>query len=518
MSHFLRSYFAVPASAVLLALCFPGFHWWALAWVALAPVVWRAARAARPLEAAGWFLLAGHLFHSVLLQWLFTNIMWAGGWALIGQQLLCLALALFWGALGFTWAWARARAPRVAGAWLLAALWAVMEYAQATLFTGFGWSALGYSQGGDLLFAQWAAVGGVGLLGFLLVWVNGLLALAVAEPARRWPRVAAAVLIVALAHVGGFFLLEMPNSGPPLLRAGVMQGNFPIEMKYDGEYTIEMARKSAQHSVALAEVAKIDLMVWPEATLMDDFSRPEMMEWLREFTIRSGAWLFAGSVREDLEGRSFNSSVLVDPTGAVRDHYDKVHLAPFGEYLPFDQYFPFLKHVVPSNADFGDGHRVLTVANHRIGPMICFEVLFSPIAETLRAEGAEALAVITNLAWFGRSSAIPQELEIGRIRAIETRLSLIHAANTGVSGVFDPYGRFTIVSGRVMRDGGYYALDPARLNPRNVVMYRLVGDFDVAPPARRPLGAAPGYFPMCAVLLAAVGLALCWRRGAVATA
>ena len=212
--------------------------------------------------------------------------------------------------------------------------------------------------------------------------------------------------------------------------------------------------------------------------------------------------LFAGAARYDSFNRTYNSSYLIDTQGRVAGVYDKVHLAPFGEYVPLSGILPFINAFVPTIGDLkpGDEQKVFDVDGRKMGPLICFEVLFAPMAETLRRDGADFLTVITNLAWFGRSNAIPQELEIARVRAIETRLPLVHAANTGISGVFDPYGRFEHSNAFVSQQGKVFRLREDT-GPADTIMQRLAGTYALPEPGTRPIDMLPGIFPWLAMAL-----------------
>lgn len=473
-------------SGVLLALAFPTFHWSALAWIALVPLLWRTEPFAAG-RSAQHFFVAGFVFHVVLLQWLLSNIMWAGGWAVLGQVVLCAYLAAYWAGLGALWAWLRARGAVWGGPWTFALLWVAMEQLQARLFTGFGWSSLGYSQGNNLLALQWAALGTGLLVTWLLVFVNALVAKAVsARP--RWPvYLGGAIAVVAIVHGVGYALLKPAPPREEPLTVGLFQSNFSLEMKWDPEYRLETVRNASEKSLALAAREDIDLMVWPEALILTAVDEPQVAETIRATVRRGDFALFAGAAR--WEGTlSFNSSYLFETDGEVIAHYDKMHLAPFGEYVPLGDLFPFISQVVPSIGDLapGEAPNVISLNGTAFGPLICFEVLFEPMARELRAMGADFLVVVTNLAWFGHSSAIPQELEIARMRAVESRLPLVHAANTGISGVFDPYGRFRAVDMLANQGTRLYALRQD-LPHEALIMRRLVGAFDLAAPAPSPL-------------------------------
>lgn len=492
---------------ILLALSFPTWRLYPFAWIALAPLFYQTART-KPLEGAKRFFVAGWAFHTVLFQWLITNIYWAGGWAVWGYQFLCLFMALYWALFGLLWTWMHRRMPGLPGALAAAVLWAAMEYLQATLLTGFGWSSLAYSQGKDLMLLQWAALGGATLVSAILVFFNALVGLLFAERSWRLVRLVGALGVLVVAHGVGALLIQDADYGAMPLKAGIVQSDFPLEMKWDPEYCEEMVRNAAQKSRALAKYEQVDLFVWPEALVVKPLdTTPALFEIVASLTCETGCPLFTGSDRlNEKSGNHLNSSFLVDGNGALVGYYDKVHLAPFGEYVPLADLLPFVDKVVPAIGDIEPGEelKVLPVGERRFGPLICFEVLFAPLAEELRGRGADFLVVITNLAWFGGSNGIPQELEVARVRAIETRLPLVHCANTGISGVFDPWGRFSVVNAVIDRAGRYVQFPD--LEPRDFVMQRCVGALPVAAPGRRPVPGGPRLFPWVVLVASLAGV------------
>ena len=492
MKATLQKYGLPVLSGVLLASCFPVFNLYPLVWIALIPLLFGSKNDA-PRASAPQFFVAGFVFHVILLQWMVTNIMWAGGWAIIGQQLLCLVLALFWAALGAAWSWLRRRTSALLAALALPVFWVAMEQLQGAVFTGFGWSTLVYSQGPDLLLIQWAAIGSAPFVSLFIVITNAFFALAIAEKKARYQRLGVGGLIIAGAHAGGYLLLDDAKYGDDPFRVGIFQSNFPQQMKWDPEYTLDMVEKAVENSLALAREEDIDLMVWPEALVMGDIT-DRATHYLISTAVRNGGFhLFTGAARRE-DGRSFNSSYLIDEEARIIGTYDKIHLAPFGEYIPLSNYLPFVARFVPSIGGMTAGTEptVMRVGDRTLGPLICFEMLFPSMSHRLRAEGADFLAVVTNLGWFGRSNALPQELDIARLRAIETRLPLVHSANTGISGVFDPWGRFTKVNATVVTQGRLARIREG-LRPRDVIMHRMVGAFDLAQPGQRPVPYPPHY-------------------------
>jgi apolipoprotein N-acyltransferase len=490
-----------------LAFSFPKWGLFPLAWVALVPLLY-STRSSPPRQAFFRFLLAGWLFHSLVLQWLLTNTYWAGGWAVLGQQVLCLILGLYWGFTGALWAWlgrSCARLPRVL---VITLLWMSMEFTQAHLFTGFGWTALAHSQGSDLALLQWAAIGGAPLVAALLVAANALAAQALA-PAFRTKRAlmgVGAALLIGISHLIGAQLMDAPDYKGHPLKAGIFQSNFPLEMKWDPEYTEEMVRNAAQKSATLAQHQDIDLLVWPETLIMDSIDSPAILGLVTDLTQGTGAALFTGAQGPGNRVDSIrNASHLIDASGVIVGHYDKIHLAPFGEYAPLDRYFPFVRELIPAISDIepGDEPTTFPIAGRNLGPLICFEVVFPDMAEELRSRGADFLVVITNLGWFGASNALAQEIDIARLRAIETRLPLIHCANTGISGVFDPWGRFTGLDASsvfINRHGQQVTLyDEVSADDLN--QYRCAGALPVAAPGRRPVPWNPQVIAPLAIAL-----------------
>lgn len=496
-----------------LALCFPTWCLYPIAWIALIPLLiqtWEM----KPAAAARTFFIAGLAFNLILLQWLLSNMYWAGGWAVWGYAGLCVIMAGYWAGTAAVWRLTTLALPRVPPWATLAVLWFAMETLQARLLTGFGWGALGYSQGPDLWFAQWAAIGGVSLLSFILVIVNGMAAHAYQEDRLRMPLVLGAIGVIVMSHAVGGFLIHEPDYESEPYAVGVIQPDYPLETKWDREYTLDMVETAAEKSRMLVNAAgPVDLVVWPEAHVMTDLDRPGILPTITELARDLDAHIYTGAHRSSMESlSSFNSSYLFDSAGDVSGQYDKVHLAPFGEYVPLSRLLPFIAKVVPAIGDIDSGTEQTTLKTDAktLGPLICFEVLFAPMAESLRGAGADMLVVITNLAWFGSSNAIPQELEIARLRAIETRLPLIHCANTGVSGVFDPWGRFDDVDLYVGAGG---PIEHPDLPQAAKTMQRFAGRFPVAAPGQRPIPGGPVYTPWIAtaasLLLLIVGL---WRR------
>ncbi|MCF6284364.1 MAG: apolipoprotein N-acyltransferase [Candidatus Hydrogenedentes bacterium] len=512
----LRTYGWALSSGVLMAWALPAFHWYPIAWIGLIPLLVNTHRIS-PRESAARFFVAGWIFHTIVLQWLIGNIFWAGGWAILGQQGICLALSGYWGLMGVLWSRTTLRLSPWFRAGSFALCWMAMEWLQARLFTGFGWASLGYSQGPDLWFSQLASLGGVLLVSGVLVGFNVLLCQAWAERDIRMRMLASALLLLAGVHGAGYALYgEAVTSSEKPFKVGLYQSNYPQQMKWDPEFQETMVDMAIRQSELLSKKHPVDLFVWPEALIMSDYRVPGVLADLEDFVAETDTPLFTGTARRDrISGAAYNASVLLDTEGAI-EVYDKVKLAPFGEYIPLESYLSFARDLGASGGiTAGDRARVFAVGERQFGPLICFEVLFGPLADERRQLGADFLVVVTNLGWFGQSNVLSQELEIARFRAIENRLPLVQCANTGVSGVIDPYGRITIVDSVITMRGGYVTLKDGKSNRRSAMVQRRVGAMVVPEAATLPLPGSVLWFGRLVALagvLAAVWLVVMGPR------
>ncbi|MCA9571502.1 MAG: apolipoprotein N-acyltransferase, partial [Myxococcales bacterium] len=436
---------AALGAGVGLALSFPIHPVRPLAWVALAPLLATLeGEGARARFWLGWLCGAG-LF-VVGLHWLVGTMHHFGylplPLSILGQLLLAGFLACFPGAfalgapaLGLGRAW---------GVLGLPALWVTTEGLRSWLFTGFPWFTLGYSQMGYLSLVQVLDVTGIHGLSALLVAASVVTerVWAAARGRGAWPLVSgvgvASVVAAALAY-GSWRLAETPAPAPTL-EVALLQGNIPQDQKWDEAFKastvdtyLELADRVAGHGP--------DLVVLPETALPFWFQNggPNAERALGLAT-RTGARVIVGApafVEHDAEPgaeRSYeyrNRAYLLDPEGRVADRYDKLHLVPFGEYSPV----PFLSAFVEGVGNFRPGEqRVLfdIPGFGRIGTLICYEAIFPEEARAAVRGGARLLVNITNDAWFGELGAPVQHLEMAVARAVENRVWVVRAANTGI--------------------------------------------------------------------------------------
>ena len=404
-----------------------------LAWVAFVPwILWLEECSPRRAFLSGYW--TGLIFFG-------GTIWWVGHVTVPGAVLLPAVLALFFAAWGL---FAR-RVFRTAPFWsplLLPAAWVVLEYLRSHLFTGFGWNLLAHTQWNWIPIIQIASVTGVWGVSFLIVFVNGALCCFLR---KRWkPLGAAGFLLAAVWSYGVIF--EPVTSMEEKVRVAALQGNVPQAQKWDEAFQ-EATWKRYEELVAKAVKLEPDLIVWPETSVPGYWEDPAVKERLAEIARSAGVEMLVGLPTEDPEsGLPYNSAVLLSRDAEGKARYSKIHLVPFGEFMPLKPVFDWLKRFYPI-ADFAPG-REWTVFSNRTGDvvrpfsvLICFEDLFPEMARRFTREGAGWLLVITNDAWFGRSAASLQHLQASVFRAVENRVWVVRAANTGWTGFVDPQGR-----------------------------------------------------------------------------
>jgi apolipoprotein N-acyltransferase len=189
------------------------------------------------------------------------------------------------------------------------------------------------------------------------------------------------------------------------------------------------------------------LIVWPETATPFFFQEEfNLSSVVRTIPRLSSDWLLFGSPSYLAEGsRTFymNSAFLLSPDGKISGKYDKMHLVPYGEYVPLRNFFPFINKLVAGIGDFrkGEGINPLNIGNHSLGILICYEGIFPELSREYKARGANLLVNITNDAWFGRTSAPYQHLSMTVFRAVENRIYFLRSANTGISAIISPTGQ-----------------------------------------------------------------------------
>ncbi len=449
----LRTWILCFFSAGLLILAFPRTDLWILAWGGLIPLMF-VLDGKKPWAAFRSAYLCGFLFFAGTLYWFFNIARWFSWIAALGILLFFLYLALYFGIFGLGYSYFSRRKP-LAKLFLLPSLWVALEFIRAHLFTGFDWVSLGHSQYKNLPIIQIADMTGVFGISFIIVMVNCLLKEGItAFFFRRTPEMqktlsvsALMTAIVIVAVIGyGTFRLSSSDQRMSRLSVAIVQANIPQEMKW---HKPARAAIVGEH-IALSEQAAVhkpDLMIWPETSYPDYlWEEKELFLQVQSFVRRVKIPLLFGSVLKEGDDY-YNSAILLSESGDVVEIYRKVHLVPFGEFIPLRRFLPFVTELL-GIGDFtrGSEHTVFSALPQNKGPfsvLICFEDTVARLSRQFVQKGARLLVNMTNDAWFGDTKAPFMHLQSSVFRTIENRRALVRAANTGVSCVIDPWGRIT---------------------------------------------------------------------------
>lgn len=451
------SVFLCGLSSALLVVSFPKTDLSFLGWMALIPLM-SALDTKAFRQAFGLSYLCGILFFAGTLHWVIHV-------TALGAVLLVLYLALYFGVFGLGYRFFSGQKFLVR-LLVLPSLWTVLEFIRAHFLTGFGWASLGHSQYKNLAVIQIADFAGVYGVSFLMVMVNVCLKeiLPVVFLRRRFCReIFSGMIIVVFAcfsvlayGISRLRSLEKMASSASEISDGnqevtiaVVQANTPQEMKWhEPAWPVIMEQYLRLTQEAAGQ--KPDLIIWPETSypgiLWED---EELFGRLRDFVRRLGVPLLLGSVVKEGEDY-YNSAILLSGSGEIVQQYRKVHLVPFGEYIPMRRFLPFLSQIVPI-ADFASG-REYTVfpvdpgktamkAPGHFSVLICFEDTVAELSRAFVRHGAQLLVNITNDAWFKDTKAPFLHLQSSVFRTIENRRGLARAANTGVSCFVAPSGR-----------------------------------------------------------------------------
>ncbi len=420
-----------------MVLAYAPFEWFPLALAALAVLIhlWLAAPGPRAAAWTGFLFGMGMFLAGV--SWVYISLHRFGAMpaliAAFATFAFCVVLSAYLALAGALQVKVRVP-PAVRAALVIPALWTLAEWLRATLFTGFPWLSLG-TTAIETPLAGFAPLGGVYASSFVTAAAAGLLwCLALGQ--ARWAAAAAfALLGIAGAGLRGVEWTR-PEGAP--LEASLVQGNVPQDFKFD---PLRYERTLETHA-RLAEASRARLIVLPETALprMLDSVDPGYLARLEAVGRRNGGDLLLGAPTRVASGAYFNSVVSLG--SAPRQLYHKVHLVPFGEFVP-PGFGWIVKVLSVPLADFSRGpveQRPLQVAGQRVAANVCYEDAYGN--ELIRQLPEATLLVnISNVAWFGDSLAPAQHLQIARARALETGRMHLTATNTGITAVVGRDGR-----------------------------------------------------------------------------
>ncbi len=475
--HF-SAWLLVVLSTILQILIFPLAGVYVLSWVAFAPLIVALLRA-RPagvLEMDGSanlqaatpgqaFLLAytsGILWYAGTCYWIYNTMHEHGGlsvpFALLALFLFCLYLGLYHGLFGLLLSLAvgPGRDNRCA---LLAApfLWVAVELARFNV-TGFPWNLLGTAQVDNISLSRITTWTGVYGVSFEIMLVNVAVAAAFLVPRKKRTTLLLASLAAAAVLQAGR-LVDAPAI-PADHAALLVQENIPVDENWTRdtfERTLreltDLSKGALKQSSSPGLTSKLiapDLVVWPESPAPFFTSDPLFRAPVSEMARDTQTWVVTGAIGTvsrmaggGTGAQLFNSAALVSPSGDWTARYDKMHLVPFGEYLPFPTLFAFAGGLTKEVGEFSTGgsRAPLDAGGTRLGVFICYESVFPGEVRQFADQGAQVFVNLSNDGWYGDSGAYAQHLNQTRMRAIENDRWILSATNTGVTASIDPYGR-----------------------------------------------------------------------------
>jgi apolipoprotein N-acyltransferase len=459
----------VLSSAILQVLVFPKPGLYYLSWVCLAPLIYAVLRA-READAAellaeetfsylapasvgqafllGW--VCGTVVYLGSCYWVFSVMHYYGGLSRAVSAVLLLLFSLYVGlhqavfAALVAWA-ARARAGYSRRALFLAPfLWVAVELLR-TYLVGFPWDLLGTTQVANTALSRIATLTGVYGLSFEIALVNAAFAAAfLVRPPRRRLMLAATLATAVFLQLTQYIELDrLPVDSHALL----VQQNVPIRESWQSaEYNGLLQSLDAISTIPPGS-AKVNLIVWPESPAPFFLNDDRFVSTISAIARRTNDFVVAGSlgVRPAAGGENllYNSAALVNPQGQIAARYDKVHLVPFGEYIPLQRLLSFAQSLTREVGTFarGSDRWPLDAGAAKLGVFICYESVFPGEVRQFADHGAQVFVNISNDGWFGNSGAPEQHLNVARMRAIENERWLLRATNTGITASIDPFGR-----------------------------------------------------------------------------
>jgi apolipoprotein N-acyltransferase len=457
------------ATGLLVTACFPPFDQSWLCWIALTPLiaaVWFSGENSRRRWLRNLLLgyVAGIVFFTVTFGWL-------GALGDLYESLflhgLSFLLSIYLGLHFAFWAWVvglikpatfTASWRNLLIAFVGASAWVTHEWTRGWLFSGFGWNGLGVALHAEWSIIQIAEFTGVVGLSFAIAFAN---IIAVTTPMRLFaeartnqmrPHFDLTLTMVGVVALLAFGLsrVQRPSPAKPV-RVAAVQASVPQLQKFDPQFAAEVFERFRRLSeIALGANPPPDLLVWPESSMPDPVrdQNSESYHFISDFSAATKTDLMLGTLDTEA-GHDYNAALLISNSGQQVQIYRKIHLVPFGEYVPLRHSFPLFAAIastwVPGDFAAGTEHTVFNLTNKdvRVAPLICFEDTVGDLVRRFVVNGANLLVDVTNDGWFLHSSGSRQHVANAIFRCVENRRPMVRAANTGVTCFVNEFGRVT---------------------------------------------------------------------------
>ncbi|MGB9892212.1 apolipoprotein N-acyltransferase [Thermodesulfovibrio yellowstonii] len=451
----LKKYFLVALSAFALILSFPPFDLYFLAWFCLLPFFFFLYKTTDYKTIFKGGLIFGFLYFLGNVYWIYHSLYYYGSVPLILSYFIVALLALYLALYPafFALIYKNLFKNMLPTSFYAPFIWVSLEVLRNYLFTGFPWAIIGYTQYKFLIIAQLADITGIYGISYLVILFNCFIfdLLIFKKNKIRYPLLSYIPTVISIILVFLVFLLTIgygikrfyePINGK-IFRVAVIQGSIPQNEKWDFNKINEILNiyKNLTHQ---AKTYNPQLVVWPETAVPFIFEKnkyfsSELVNFVKEQNI----YLLFGSIMERQQDKYTNSAVLIDPNGIMAYYYDKIHLVPFGEYVPLRKILFFIDKLTVGIGDYqaGNGYNIATTPFGNFATLICYESIFPGQVRKFYQKGGSFIVNITNDGWFGTTSGPYQHFSMAVFRAIENRKPLIRAANSGISGFIDSKGR-----------------------------------------------------------------------------
>ena len=482
-------------SGLLLILSFPSFNLYALGWIGLIPLLialqsassWKSAFLHGYLTGAIFFL---GLVYWILLLYPFANILLTTfAWLLLAGY-LAVYFGIFSALLhGLPW---KSGLPYILVA---TALWTGLEWVRSWFLTGFPWGSMGYTQWNNLPAIQIASITGVHGVSFIVVLLNATIAdilrtYFISNNQPTTPKtslrftfhvsrfIPIVVVIACLAY--GAHTLSKPVEHTSDFKIALAPGNVPQLEKWDPKYMPKIFERY-MNLVKAADAEEPDLIVLPETALRGEifvFQGNVYIKKLKEILANQEIYLLTGLADYTESPKIYNSVYLLSPTGEKLGSYSKIHLVPFGEYVPITRHLP---NFIQLSRGFESGKSIDLFPiphtdNRQMGVVICFESVFPDLFRKFVKKGASVMGILTNDAWFDGTAAPEQHLAMTPFRAVENRTAVFRCANGGVSCIIDAFGR-TTTTPILANDTEDFLIERIPLSDHGGTVYTRYGDW-----------------------------------------
>ena len=497
-----QSWILAGLSGILLILSFPSFNLFPLAWIGLVPLLialqstssWKSAFL-HGYFSGGIFFLG--LVYWILLLYPFANIFLTTFACLLLVSYLALYFGIFSVLLyGFPW---KSGLPFI---FIVPAIWTGLEWARSWFLSGFPWGSMGYTQWNNLSAIQIASITGVHGVSFIVVLLNATIADIIRvyfaredQPKdhntsditnRKWSVLRSTfshlipIAIVIVCLVSGTYIMSKPVDNTSDMKIAIVPGNVPQIEKWDRAYWPQIFKRY-MNLVKAADAEEPDFIVLPETALRGEIfvlKGNAYLPKLEQILADQQIYLLTGLADYTDSPKIYNSVFLLSPTGKKLGSYSKIHLVPFGEYVPITRHLPnFIQ--LPRGFESGESIDLIPIPhteNSQMGVVICFESVFPDLFRKFVKEGASVMGILTNDAWFDGTAAPEQHLAMAPFRAVENRVAIFRCANGGISCIIDALGR-TVPTPIPAGDTERFLIERIPLQNHGGTVYTRYGDW-----------------------------------------